>query len=101
MRGVDEVVGEWLCHVLIDCLVFWINSRVVFATEKAMCLNGGGRERERKREVVREGKITTFVASKYDKQLGLIKYLRNPARESRLRLAAKSFGLIIVSRILL
>ena len=26
---------------------------------------GGGRER--KREVVREGKITTFVASKYDK----------------------------------
>ena len=61
----------------------------------------GEGERERKREVVREGKITTFVASKYDKQLGLIKYLRNPARESCLQLAAKSFGLIIVSRILL
>ena len=59
----------------------------------------GGRERER--EVIREGKITTFVASKCDKQLGLIKYLRNPARESRIRLAAKLFGLIIVSRILL
>ena len=49
MRGVNEVVGEWLCHVLIDCLVFWINSRVVFATEKAMCLNGGG-EGEREKE---------------------------------------------------
>ena len=50
MRGVDEVVGEWLCHVLIDCLVFWINSRVVIATEKAMHLNGGGREREGEKE---------------------------------------------------
>ena len=34
--GVDEVVGEWLCHVLIHCLVFWINGRVVLATKKAI-----------------------------------------------------------------
>ena len=30
--GVDEVVREWLCHVLVHCLVFWIYGRVVLAT---------------------------------------------------------------------
>ena len=30
--GVDEVVRERLCHVLVNCLVFWIYGRVVLAT---------------------------------------------------------------------
>ena len=35
MGGVDEVVREWLCHVLIHCLMFRINDWIVFATKKA------------------------------------------------------------------
>ena len=33
--GVDEVVREWLCHVLIHCLMLRINDWIVFATKKA------------------------------------------------------------------
>ena len=44
MGRVDEVVGERLCHVLIDCLMLWINGRVSVATEKTV------REEERERE---------------------------------------------------
>ena len=33
--GVDEVVRERLCHVLVHCLMLWVNGRVVLATEKA------------------------------------------------------------------
>ena len=35
MGGVDEVVRERLCHVLVHCLMLWVNGRVVLATEKA------------------------------------------------------------------
>ena len=45
MGGVDEVVREWLCHVLIHCLMLGINGWIVFASKKA-----GERERERERE---------------------------------------------------
>ena len=30
--GVDEIVREWLCHVLIYCLMLRINGRVVSAS---------------------------------------------------------------------
>ena len=43
MGGVDEVVREWLCHVLIHCLMLWINRWIIFTAKKA-------RERERERE---------------------------------------------------
>ena len=51
VRGVDEVVRERLCHVLVHCLMLWVNGRVVLATEKAaksrgvcssVCVCGGG-----------------------------------------------------------
>ena len=35
MGGVDEVVREWLCHVLIHCLMLGINDWIVFASKKA------------------------------------------------------------------
>ena len=38
--GVDEIVREWLCHVLIHCFMLRINDWIVFATKKA-----GKRER--------------------------------------------------------
>ena len=33
--GVDEVVREWLCHVLIHSLMLGINGWIVFASKKA------------------------------------------------------------------
>ena len=35
MGGVDEVVREWLHHVLIHCFMLWINGWIVFASKKA------------------------------------------------------------------
>ena len=32
---VDEIVRERLCHVLVHCLVFWINCRIILAAKKA------------------------------------------------------------------
>ena len=49
--GVDEVVREWLCHVLIHCLMLRINGWIVFATKKAIvCVHKWKEERERERE---------------------------------------------------
>ena len=58
MGGVDEVVREWLCHVLIHCLMLGINGWIVFASKKA-----GERERENVRKILQP----------------LFSYLMNPA----------------------
>ena len=34
MGGVDKVVREWLCHVLIHCLMLGLNDWIVFASKK-------------------------------------------------------------------
>jgi hypothetical protein len=41
--GVEEVVREWLCHVLIHCLMLGVNDWIVFASKKA-----GTRKKQRK-----------------------------------------------------
>ena len=46
--GVDEVVREWLCHVLIHCLMLGINDWIVFATKKA---EESKRERDHDRQL--------------------------------------------------
>jgi hypothetical protein len=33
--GVDEIVREWLCHVLIHRLMLGVNGWIVFASKKA------------------------------------------------------------------
>ena len=73
MGGVDEVVREWLCHVLIHCLMLWVNGLVVFASKKAG-------EREKFQKMLSHQRIATI-------------YLMNPAYERRLQLATKSADL--------
>ena len=46
MGGVDEVVREWLCHVLIHCLMLGINDWIIFASKKAETRERGRGERE-------------------------------------------------------